>query len=110
MAKKEDDFYLVKFDPPYNFEGTEYKELDLSGIKDLSGKDLREADMEFMESGQRTLAKEMSAGYAFIIAGRAIKKPALFFDDMPIIKANEVVAIVSSFLLDVVSIVEKARR
>ena len=79
----EEDKYLVKFRKPYQFEGQEYKEIDLFGLEDLSTEDLVEADKVFARTGNVAAMNEMSMGYACIIAARATGKPIEFFSRLP---------------------------
>lgn len=75
---------IVAFRKPYQFEGKEYKEIDLSGIDDLSGDDLIETEKIFSSSGGFSMVPELSPLYAFIIASRATKQPVEFFSRLPI--------------------------
>lgn len=77
------DELKVIFKKPYNFEGQEYKEIDLSGIENLSTKDLIEADKQFNLSGQMAMMNEMTTGYSCIIAAKATGKPVEFFENLP---------------------------
>lgn len=88
----------VIFKNPYTFEGKEYTELDLSGILELSGQDLIEAEQIFSTSGNFSVLPEMSVGYSFIIAARATKLPIEFFNGLPAPDALKVKNKVMSFL------------
>lgn len=73
----------IIFKKSYNFEGKEYKEVDLSGIENLSTKDLIEADKQFNLSGQMAMMNEMTTGYSCIIAAKGTKMPVEFFENLP---------------------------
>ncbi len=73
----------ITFKKPYKFEGDEYKEVDLSGIENLSTKDLIDADKQFNTSGQMALMNEMTTGYSCIVAAKASGKPVEFFESLP---------------------------
>ncbi|MBT2717552.1 MULTISPECIES: phage tail assembly protein [Bacillaceae] len=81
--KKVENNKVVVFNKPYQFEGNEYKEIDLSKLEDLTGEDLLEADKQFAASGQFAVVTEMSMGYCFIIAALTIGQPIEFFNKLP---------------------------
>jgi len=87
MAKAD---FLIKFKKPYAFEGTEHKEIDLSGLEKLTARDLIDAEKQFAAGGGVAPITEMSLAYACIIAAKAAKKPEEFFYGLP---APEVVAV-----------------
>jgi hypothetical protein len=84
----EENKYMIIFKKPYNFEGEEYKEIDMSAIEDLKANDLIAADKIFASRGQMAAMNEMSIGYSCIIASKATGKPLEFFENMP---ANEAI-------------------
>lgn len=75
---------IVTFRKPYNFEGKEYKEVDLSNIENLTADDLVETEKIFSASGGFSMVPELSPLYAFTIASRASKLPLEFFRHLPI--------------------------
>ncbi|MFC4403321.1 phage tail assembly protein [Gracilibacillus xinjiangensis] len=75
--------YVVEFKNPYTFEGEEFSKIDLSGLENLSTKDLIEADKQFNTSGQMALMNEMTTGYSCIVASKATGKPVEFFEGLP---------------------------
>lgn len=77
------DKYTIVLKKPYKFEGKEYKEIDLSGLENLSTRDLIDADKQFTTSGQMALMNEMTTGYSCIIAAKATGKPVEFFEGLP---------------------------
>ena len=97
MAKKNE--YIIKLEKPYTFEGTEYNEIDLSGLEKLTVKDLVEAEKQFTASGQAAAVAEMSIGYAAIVAVMVTKKPVEFFNGLPAKEGVKVKTMVSSFFL-----------
>jgi hypothetical protein len=84
----EDNKYLITFKKPYEFEGAEYKEIDLSAIQNLKASDLIAADKLFATRGQMSAMNEMSVGYACIIGSKTTQNPLEFFENMP---ANEAI-------------------
>lgn len=89
--------YLVEFNKTYVFEGTEYNNVDLSGIENLKTRDLAEADRLFFSTGQVALMNEMSTGYICIVASLATKKPVAFFEQLPAKEGIKLKAAVSGF-------------
>ena len=98
---KEDDSVplIVKLTNVYRFEGKEYNEIDLSGIKDLTTVDLQAVDKMFYGDGNIAPINEMSNSYCMLAASRASKLPIELFESL---KANDSVKVknsVSHFLL-----------
>ena len=92
------DNMKVIFNKPFNFEGKEYKEVDLSNIENLETSDLIEADKIFSSTGQVALMNEMATGYTCIIAARAAGLPVEFFEKLPIKEGLKVKNRVMGFL------------
>lgn len=91
---------VITFKKPYSFEGKEYKEVDLSGLENLTGKDLTDADRIFVSAGNVAPMNEMSIGYACIIAAKATGLPQEFFEGLP---AKEIIKVkneVMTFFFD----------
>lgn len=90
---------VIKFKKPYYFEGREYTEIDLSGMEDLTGKDMIAVN-KYM---QRTsvgidVMPEVSLEYACVLAGKAAKLPIEFFTNLPPKAAMKVKNRVMGFL------------
>jgi hypothetical protein len=93
--------YLITFKKPYNFEGTEYKDVDLSALEDLKTKDLIQADTTFVSTGNAAVMNEMSIGYNCLLASKATDKPIEFFENLPCGEGIKVKTIVQGFLYSV---------
>lgn len=96
---EEKDSLIIIFARTYSFEGTEYDRVDLSGIKELTTRDLTAAEKMFYSSGNIAPINEMSTAYTTMVAARATNLPIELFENL---KANDAVKIknaVSSFLL-----------
>lgn len=78
----EEKEWLITFNKPYVFEGTEYKELDLSGLENLKAADMIAANKVIDRSGTFSFLPEMSLQYACIIAEKATKLPIEFFNGL----------------------------
>ena len=74
---------VVIFKKPYQFEGQTFESVDLSGIDDLTGDDLLEADRAYTASGQFSPLPEMTLAYAFSIAATVTKQPIEFYRALP---------------------------
>jgi len=77
----------IVFQKPFKFEEKEYTEVDLSGLENLTTRDLVDTEKMYASYGQNNSpVKEMSVGYACIIASKATNLPIEFFEYLP---ANE---------------------
>lgn len=75
--------HVITFKKPYSFEGKEYKEVDLSGLENLSTDDLIAADKQFSASGQAAMMNETNLSYCMIVASKAAGIPVEFFNRLP---------------------------
>lgn len=73
----------VKFSKPYRFEDETYKEIDLSGMDNLTAEDMIAADKYLARNGNVTVMPEMSLEYACFIASKATDLPVEFFRRLP---------------------------
>lgn len=78
-----DDLY-IKFNKPYVFEEETYEGIDLSGLEDLTAKDLTDIEKKFFKTGVSSFTPELSSTYARITAQKATGFPIEFFDQLPI--------------------------
>ena len=95
--KQEENKYLIKFRKPFIFEDETYKEIDLSGLEDLSAKDMIQAQRTMERSGSINVLPEMSLEYACIFASKATKIPVEFFQALPPKEAIKVKNKVTNF-------------
>lgn len=89
--------FIVKLKKPYQFEGQEYKEIDLSGLQKLTAQDLIAAEKQYAATGQASAVTEMSIGYACIVAATATKKPVEFFNGLPAPETIKIKNVVTTF-------------
>jgi len=89
---------VVEFNKPYKFEGVEYNEVDLTGLENLTVKDLATADKQFSVQGNIAVSPETSIAYACIIASIATGKPVEFFENLPADEGVKVKMEVMGFL------------
>ena len=62
---------VIKLTKPYKFEGETYEEVDLSGLENITARDMIEANKAYDRSGGFSIMPEMSMEYALFIASRA---------------------------------------
>lgn len=92
----------VVFNKPFNFEGKEYKEIELN-LESLTGHDLEKAESQFInmnpQMATQTPLKEMSKGFQAIVAAMAAKQPIEFIRALPMNEYAKVTSRVMVFLL-----------
>ncbi|MDR2648751.1 MAG: hypothetical protein LBB94_03415 [Clostridiales bacterium] len=74
--------YVLKLKKPMIFEGTEYKEIDFSGLETLNTRQLKEADKMVSRNVTSLTMKEVTLEYACIIAYLVTNLPLEFFDGL----------------------------
>lgn len=95
--EQEENKYLIKFRKPFLFEDETYTEIDLSGLEDLSARDMIQAQRTMERSGSINVLPEMSLEYACIFASKATKMPVEFFQSLPPKEAIKVKNKVTNF-------------
>ncbi len=94
---EEENKYLIKFRRPFIWEDNTYTEIDMSGLEDLSAKDMIAAQRTMEKSGSINVLPEMSLEYACIFASKATKMPVEFFQALPPKEAIKVKNKVTNF-------------
>ena len=69
----------VKCSRSYNFEGKTYSEVDLSGMDDLTAKDMIEAEKYLFKTGTVSALPDQAVGYVCFIASKISDQPIEFF-------------------------------
>ncbi len=82
-GQQEENQLLVVFKKPFEFEGVVYKDVDLSGLENISARDMIAANKIMERSGTVNVIPEMSLEYACIISSKATGKPVEFFRSFP---------------------------
>lgn len=82
-TEKEENKNYVKFKKPFVWEDETYEGVDLSGMEDLSARDMIQAQRIMEKSGSINILPEMSLEYACIFASKATKMPVEFFQALP---------------------------
>lgn len=95
----EEESMVIKFKKPYNFEGKEYTEIDLSCMEDMTGADMIAINKLMQRSSAGIdVMPEVSVEYALYFASRAAKLPVEFFTNLPPKEAMKVKNRVMGFL------------
>lgn len=84
---------IIKLSKPYNFEGTEHIEIDLSNLENVTT-----ADLEFCDSRVSAIMPEMTLNYALLLASRVTGKPIEFFKKLPGREGLKIKRLIMSFL------------
>lgn len=88
---------LVEFKKPFRFEDKEYTSVDLNGLEDLTGTDMKEVEKMLRAMGMSSFQADFSVEGAFLYAARAAKLPVEFFDVLPLKEARKVKVKVQNF-------------
>ena len=70
---------VVKFSRSYSFEGKSYSEVDLSGMDNLTAKDMIEAEKYLFKTGTVSALPDQAVGYVCFIASKISDQPIEFF-------------------------------
>ncbi len=76
------ELMTIKLGEPYKYDGEEIKEIDLSGLMDLTARDMVELDREMIRLGFTGARFEMTRQYALLTAAKINHKPADYCDRM----------------------------
>jgi hypothetical protein len=76
---------VITFNKPYKFEGTEYTEIDLSGLDKLTIKDAIDIQKQLTTKREvaATVLTETSTAFARMVIAKATGYPIEFFEVMP---------------------------
>lgn len=74
------DDLTVVLSKEYNFEGERVKEIDFSGLEDVTAKTMIKANKVLTTAGDVQLLPESSLHYALIIAADCTKYPIEFYE------------------------------
>ena len=85
-AAEEDRSTLVYF-KPYTYKGEKYTEVDLSGVANLTGMNVRQAENRMEEEDIRAAEKTLNYYYCCLIASMATGKDVAFFLGLPLAEA-----------------------
>ena len=83
VKTEEEDTLKLTFKKPVKWEDHEYKEIDLSGLDNLTGRQLSEIYKEFGKLGVVAAVPTQNPDFAAIAASKATGMPVEFFRDLP---------------------------
>ncbi len=95
----EEPSIIYTFHKPYKFEGTEYTELDLSGMTKFTTRDSEWLDRMMKKAGHAVTNKWHDTTYLKLIAQRATGYPIDFFNLMPFKDFVEIGARIQAYFL-----------
>ena len=79
--------HIMKFGKPYTYKGEKYTEVDLSGVANLTGMNVRQAENRMEEEDIRAAEKTLNYYYCCLIASMATGKDVAFFLGLPLAEA-----------------------
>lgn len=94
---EESELY-VKFRKPFRFEDNVYNGIDLSGLENLTSKDLGEIEKKYYRAGITSFNPEATAIYAMFAAQRATGMPIEFFEQLPACDMIDIKRTIVNFL------------
>lgn len=91
---------ILRFNRPYKFDGREYTEVDLSGLKDVTAGVLENVGKTVSKKnpGINPALMEMSMPFCNYLAQRVAGLPLEFFTGLPAKEAIKLKAMVTNFL------------
>jgi len=95
----EEPSITYQFHKPYIFEGTEYTEIDLSGVTKFNTRDSEWLDRMMKKTGHSSTNKWHETTYLKLIAQRATGYPVEFFNYMPMKDFIEIGARIQAYFL-----------
>lgn len=94
----ENELLIIKLAKPYDFEGTTYHEIDLSGLENLTASDLIQAEKAYVSNGNMPILPELTMEYACHISAAATVLPLEFFKGLPVKEASRLKITVRNFI------------
>lgn len=79
----EEESLVVEFNKPFKWEDKEYTSIDLSGLDQLSGRQLGEIYKEFGKLGVVAPIPTQNPDFAALTASKVTGLPIEFFKDLP---------------------------
>ena len=98
IAKQEENKMLPNLSKEYDFEGKKIKQIDLSGLDDITAEDMIQANRVLTNNGTVAVLTETTLEYDLIIAASASHLPIEFYKRLKPVDAIAVKNRVTSFL------------
>ena len=95
----EEKSYIISFRKPFVFEGEKYTQIDLSGLEELTGKDIKELQKVFFKPSPDNMLPEFDLDYCTAVAERVAGLPLEFFDQAPAYILSQIKLMVQGFFL-----------
>lgn len=83
VNEADDESMYVKFGKPYNFEGDMYDGIDLSGLYNLTMRNLNNIEKKFYRLAVTSFNPENTITYSMLVAQEASGLPIEFFEQLP---------------------------
>lgn len=83
VNEADDEGMYVKFGKPYNFEGDMYDGIDLSGLYNLTMRNLNNIEKKFYRLAVTSFNPENTITYSMLVAQEASGLPIEFFEQLP---------------------------
>lgn len=83
VNEADDEIMYVKFGKPYNFEGDMYDGIDLSGLYNLTMRNLNNIEKKFYRLAVTSFNPENTITYSMLVAQEASGLPIEFFEQLP---------------------------
>ena len=98
MSRKDKTMDIIKLAKPYVFEGTEYGEIDLSGLDKLTVQDAIDAQLALTGQPSAVILPERSTAYIARLCAKAAGLPIEFFELLPVSAARKVRGTFTAFM------------
>lgn len=81
-AKKKESPLVVEFSKPVKFEGKNIERVDLTGLENLTTKDIISLEKQFNIEGNFSSQPEVTVAYARLASEKVTDLPLEFFDQL----------------------------
>lgn len=95
-SQKEMENGILEFDEPYTFDGEVNKDIDLSGLSNMTCMNESQAENRLVREGIMITEPTYNYLYACIMASMATGKPEKFFTGLPIVETLKLKAAVNN--------------
>lgn len=93
----EENDLIVVFKKPFTYEGETYKQVDLTGVENMTGAQLCAAQRMYAKTGSVAMSPELDPNYSCIVAHMVTKLPVEFFKALPAKELGKIKRAISGF-------------
>ena len=93
----EENDLIVVFKNPFTYEGETYKQVDLTGVENMTGAQLCAAQRMYAKTGSVAMSPELDPNYSCIVAHMVTKLPVEFFKALPAKELGKIKRAISGF-------------